>query len=118
MDAEAARERLLSVQGERFRVRLRPRHGCLFEYDADWLTGRYDGYGFGISGPFEQSDDQHKARIRDFLAEIGSRDGVTWPRTEASADGTVPKEAPVPRRHGASRSAARPAADGCGWTTS
>lgn len=45
------REWLISVEGERFRVRLRPRHGHLFEYDYTWLTGPNDGYGFGESGP-------------------------------------------------------------------
>ena len=75
MEAQARRERLLSVGRERFRVRLRPRHGPLFEYDYDWLTGPNDGYGFGISGPFEQSDDEHRARIRDFLAEIDEATG-------------------------------------------
>ncbi len=64
------RERLLTVDDERFRVRLRLRHGPLYDYDYDWLTGPNPGYGFGMSGPSEQSDDDHKAQIRHFLAEI------------------------------------------------
>lgn len=64
------REWLLSVEGERFRVRLRPRHGHLFEYDYDWLTGPNDGYGFGESGPFERGEAEHGARISWFLGEI------------------------------------------------
>ncbi len=73
-------EQFLTVGRERFRVRLRRRHGPLYEYDYDWLTGPNDGYGFGVSGPFEHSDDDHKARIRDFLADI---DPVTGYLSEA-----------------------------------
>lgn len=69
------RERLLTVGDERFRVRLRLRHGPLYDYDYDWLTGPNPGYGFGMAGPFEQSDDDHRAQIRDFLAEIDSATG-------------------------------------------
>jgi hypothetical protein len=75
MDSNAWRERLLTVGGEQFHVRLRPRHGPLYEYDYDWLTGPNDGYGFGVSGPFEESDDEHRARIRAFLAEIDPATG-------------------------------------------
>lgn len=75
MGADTGRERLLRVEGELFRVRLRSRHGSLFEYDYDWLTGPNDAYGFGLSGPFEQSDDEHKAHIRNFLAEIDPKTG-------------------------------------------
>lgn len=75
MKSPAESERLLDVGGEQWRVRLRPRQGPLFDYDYDWLTGPNDGYGFGMSGPFEQSDDQHEARIRDFLAEIDPATG-------------------------------------------
>jgi hypothetical protein len=71
----AGRECLLTVEGEVFRVRLRPRHGSLFEYDYDWSTGPNDGYGFSISGPFEQGDDEHTARIREFLMEIDPATG-------------------------------------------
>lgn len=71
----AGRERLLTVGGEGFRVRLRPRHGELYEYDYDWLTGSNYGYGFGVSGPFEQSDDDHRAQIRHFLADIDPATG-------------------------------------------
>ena len=46
VDSES--EQLLSVGRERFRVRLRRRHGPLYEYDYDWLTGPNDGYGFGV----------------------------------------------------------------------
>jgi hypothetical protein len=60
---------------EQFRVRLRPRHGLLYEYDYDWLTGPNEGYGFGVSGPFEESEDEHTARIRDFLADIDPATG-------------------------------------------
>ncbi len=75
MDATAGRERLITVDGERFRVRLRPCHGDLYEYDYDWLTGPSVGYGFGVSGPFEESDAKHTARMRNFLAEIDPATG-------------------------------------------
>jgi hypothetical protein len=68
-------EELLMVDGEQFRVRLRPRHGLLYEYDYDWLSGPNEGYGFGVSGPFEESEDEHTARIRDFLAHIDPATG-------------------------------------------
>ena len=66
---------MITVGRERFRVRLRPRHGPRYEYDYDWLTGPNNGYGFGVSGPFEHSDDDHKAQIRDFLADIDPSTG-------------------------------------------
>jgi hypothetical protein len=50
-------------------VRLRPRHGPRCEYDYDWLTGPNNDDGFGVSGPFEHRDDDHKAQIEDFLAD-------------------------------------------------
>jgi hypothetical protein len=63
MSSHAGDERILSVGGERFRVRLRPRRALLYEYeyDYDWLSGPNDGYGFAMSGPLEQSDDEHVA---------------------------------------------------------
>lgn len=75
MDAPAQREWLLSAGTELFRVRLRPRHGRLVEYDYDWLTGPNDGYGFGLSGPFVLSEDDHRARIQQFLAGIDPATG-------------------------------------------
>lgn len=68
-------EWLLTVGRERFRVRLRPRHGPRYEYDYDWLTRPHDDYGFGVSGPFEHSDDAHRVRIRDFLDSIDLASG-------------------------------------------
>lgn len=76
MDANRDDERLLAVGNEMFAVILRPRHsGPLYEYDYHWLTGPNDGYGFGISGPFETSDDEHRVRIREFLADIDPATG-------------------------------------------
>lgn len=66
---------VLSVGGEQFSVRLRPRNGRLYEYDYDWLSGPNDGYGFGMSGPFEETDAEHEARIRSFLAQIDPATG-------------------------------------------
>jgi len=75
MAPDAVRGQLLTVGGEQFRVRLRSRRGPLCEYDYDWLSGPNDGYGFGVSGPFEEGDDEHRARIRQFLAEIDPATG-------------------------------------------
>ena len=71
----AASEQFIIVGRERFRVRLRPRRGPRYEYHYDWLTGPNNGYGFGMSGPFEHSDDDHKAQIQDFLADIDPSTG-------------------------------------------
>ena len=71
----AASEQFITVGRERFRVRLRPRRGPRYEYHYEWLTGPNNGYGFGMSGTFEHSDDDHKARIRDFLADIDPSTG-------------------------------------------
>ena len=72
----AGSEQLITVGRERFRVRLRPRRGPRYEYDYDWLTGpNKGGYGFGVSGPFEHGDDDHKAQIRDFLTDIDPSTG-------------------------------------------
>lgn len=68
-------EWLVSVAGERFRVRLRPRHGHVFEYDYTWLTGPNKGYGFGETGPTERGEAEHRARIRWFLDEIDPSTG-------------------------------------------
>ena len=70
MDDDAGGERLLTVAGERFRVRRRPRVGRLHEYDYDWLSGPNDGYGFGLSGPAAVDDEEHAVRIAQFLAGI------------------------------------------------
>jgi hypothetical protein len=75
MDRDPLCGQLLTVGGEQFLVRLRSRHGLLYEYDYDWLSGPNDGYGFGVSGPFQESDDEHRGRIRHFLAEIDPATG-------------------------------------------
>lgn len=69
------REWFFRVDGERFRVQLRPRHGHLFEYDYTWLTRPNERYGFGESGPFERGEAEHRARIRWFLGEIDPSTG-------------------------------------------
>ncbi len=68
-------EQLLTVGGELFRVRRRAQHGSSYEYDYDWLSGPNPGYGFGMSGPLEQTDDDHLTTIRDFLAGIDPATG-------------------------------------------
>lgn len=69
-DASVGSDRVLTVAGERFRVRLRPRHGPVYEYDYTWLTGPNHGYGFAVGGPLAQGVEEQRATIRDFLAKI------------------------------------------------
>ena len=75
MDLSPTDDRILTVDGERFHVRQRPPRGALVEYDYEWLSGPNDGYGFGVSGPFAYGDDEHAARIREFLAGIDPTTG-------------------------------------------
>lgn len=72
---EHGREWLLAERGERFRVRLRPRRGHLYECDYDWLSGPNDGYGLGESGPIERGEAEHRVRIRWFLGEADPATG-------------------------------------------
>jgi hypothetical protein len=72
----AGSEQFITVGREWFRVRLRPRRGPRYECDYDWPTGPNIGYRFGVSGPFEHSEDDHKAQIRDFLADIDPSAGL------------------------------------------
>jgi hypothetical protein len=63
-------DRMLDVDGERFRVRIAERGG----YHYDWLSGPNASYGISISGP-AASDDVHVARIRQFLGSIDPATG-------------------------------------------
>jgi hypothetical protein len=67
--------RILTVDGERFRVRLRPRRRAVFQCDYDWLTGPNREYGFSVSSSCAQSDEEQKAAIRNFLAQIDPATG-------------------------------------------
>lgn len=66
---------LLVVDGERFRVGRPVLNGPQHAYDYVWLTGPNPGYGFAISGPFELGEDDHRAQIAGFLADIDLETG-------------------------------------------
>jgi len=56
----------LEVDGEVFAVRPNQHGGS----DYDWVSGPNPGYGFGVSPTRDLSLDEHRANIRDFLADI------------------------------------------------
>ncbi|WDZ86044.1 hypothetical protein [Micromonospora cathayae] len=65
---------MLTVDGERFRVRVRADHPG--SYDFDWLSGPHE-YGFGSSSSDRSplSRDEMVQAIRNFLAEIDPETG-------------------------------------------
>lgn len=73
MPRPSAKDRRLTVDGERFRIRQTGRT----EYCYDWLTGPNPDYGFagGTYPPSELTDDDHVEAIRDFLADIDPETG-------------------------------------------
>jgi hypothetical protein len=40
-----------------------------------WLSGPNEGYGFGIGGPSKPTLEDHRERIREFLAEVDPSTG-------------------------------------------
>jgi hypothetical protein len=66
----------LEVDGEQFAVRIvvDPRSGYT-DTGYTWLSGPNDGYGFGIGGPPSPSWEQHRQRIREFLAMVDPTTG-------------------------------------------
>lgn len=61
----------VEVDGELFAVS----EGTRGDNGYIWLTGPNPGYGFGESGPFERSLDDHRAAIRNFLDQIDPETG-------------------------------------------
>ena len=65
----------LEVDGEVFEVVYSPTRGSTYA----WLSGPNAGYGFGSSGPRPATLDDHRAAIRDFLAQIDPETGYIGP---------------------------------------
>ena len=66
----------LEVDGEQFAVRMvvDPAAGYA-DTGYTWLSGPNEGYGFGIGGPPNPSREEHRQRIREFLAMVGPTTG-------------------------------------------
>ena len=56
----------IEVEGELFAVRRSGGGGTHY----DWLTGRHEGYGFGLSASPESPQEEHREHIRTFLEMI------------------------------------------------
>jgi hypothetical protein len=66
----------LEVDGERFVVRVAHRPGADYsDTGYTWLSGPNKGYGFSIGGPSNPSLEDHRERIRDFLAGVDPSTG-------------------------------------------
>lgn len=61
----------LEIDGDQFAVRLEvdPATGYT-DTGYTWLSGPNKGYGFGIGGPPNPSLEEHRQRIREFLAMV------------------------------------------------
>lgn len=66
----------LEVDDEQFAVRLvvDPATGYT-DTEYTWLSGPNNGYGFGIGGPPNPSLEEHRQRIREFLAMVDPTTG-------------------------------------------
>jgi hypothetical protein len=66
----------LDVEGERFAVRVvvDPVTGYT-DSGYTWLSGPHEGYGFGVGGPPDPSMEEHRQRVREFLAMIDPATG-------------------------------------------
>ena len=66
----------VEVDGEQFAVRLviDPATGYT-DTDYRWLSGPNEGYGFGIGGRPSPSVEEHRERIRAFLAMVDPATG-------------------------------------------
>lgn len=75
-DPDTIRTFDLEVDGEQFAVRVAvdPATGYA-DTGYTWLSGPNRGYGFGIGGPPNPSVEEHKQRIRDFLAMVDATTG-------------------------------------------
>lgn len=63
----------VEVDGEVFAVS--EGTGDVWEIDYLWVTGPNAGYGFGESGPFRRSLEDHGRAIRNFLDQIDPETG-------------------------------------------
>ena len=66
----------LEVGGELFVVRVAKEPATNYsDTDYAWLSGPNKGYGFGIGGPPNPSLEDHRERIREFLAGVDPSTG-------------------------------------------
>lgn len=66
----------LEVDGERFAVHMADRPGADYsDTGYTWLSGPNKGYGFGSGGPSNPSLEDHRERIREFLAMVDPTTG-------------------------------------------
>lgn len=72
----AVRTFALEVEGEQFAVRVEvdPVTGYT-DSGYTWLSGPNEGYGFGAGGPPSPSLEEHRQRVREFLAMIDPATG-------------------------------------------
>ncbi|MGH3738670.1 MAG: hypothetical protein ACRDT6_24160 [Micromonosporaceae bacterium] len=75
-DPDGIRTFTLEVTGEQFAVRLvvDPATGYT-DTVYTWLSGPNTGYGFGTGGPANPSLEEHRRRIREFLAMVDPTTG-------------------------------------------
>lgn len=66
----------LEVEGEQFAVRVvvDPATGYT-DSGYTWLSGPNEGYGFGAGGPPNPSLEEHRQRVREFLAMVDPTTG-------------------------------------------
>jgi hypothetical protein len=66
----------LEVDGERFAVRVTYHPSAEYsDTRYTWLSGPNRGYGFGSGGPSNPSLEDHRERIREFLAMVDPTTG-------------------------------------------
>lgn len=75
-DPDRMRTFALEVDSEQFAVRLvvNPATGYT-DTSYTWLSGPHTGYGFGTGGPPNPSLEEHRQRIREFLAMVDPSTG-------------------------------------------
>lgn len=66
----------LEVDGEQFAVRLTVDRATGYtDTGYMWLSGPNEGYGFGLGAPPSPSLEEHRQRIREFLAMVDPTTG-------------------------------------------
>lgn len=75
-DTDSIETITLEVDGERFAVRVvvDPATGYT-DTGYTWLSGPNKGYGFGTGGPPNPSLEEHRQRVREFLAMVDPATG-------------------------------------------
>lgn len=75
-EPDRSRTFALEVDGEQFDVRLVVDAATGYaDTGYTWLSGPDEGYGFGVGGPPNPSLEDHRQRIREFLAMVDPNTG-------------------------------------------